>query len=195
MRFVWSKTPGKTFMIFSLVASTMIPMMLIGVTIATSGYYGLGNVCLVEHEKSAVTFCGWVIAFGVLALIIMGWTGAYTVWTHFRDVKRQARGSLTLDGGPLVRRSAVGKVTVREEWRNVAMGILLPIETLIAVSILWAMTQKLLHAKNSPEMRGFIGCLVANQGQVHLCRDAAIGILPPHGMVLFAFILITVSPS
>jgi hypothetical protein len=194
MRFAWVKTPGKSFMLFSLFASTMIPLMIIGLTIATSGYaYGVGNVCLVEHEKSAVTFYGWVIGLGVLAFFIMAWTGAYTALAHFRDVKRTVRGSLTLDGGPLVRQSAVGKVTVREELQNVIMGVLLPIESLVAMSILWVTDQKLLHAKDYSKMRDFVGCLVANQGQVHLCRDSARGILPRQSLVLFAFILMTVS--
>ena len=195
MRLVWFKAPGKTFMLFALFVSTTIPVIVIGLTIATSGYaYGIGNVCMVEHEKSAATLYGWIVGIAVLAILLAGVTTGYLAAQRGRHGgQRRARGSLVLDGGPVVKRRVNIVDVLRQEARQIITATLVPIELLILASILWATDRGLANAKQSERMSAFVGCLVANQGQTQLCEDLAARSLPSQSAVLCAFILLAVS--
>ena len=178
-------------MLLSLFTSTTIPIIVIGITIATSGYaYGVGNVCLVEHEKSAAVFYGWVVGIGAIALLIMA---ATAVMIKQKSGHRRPRGSLVLDGGPVVKMEVNVRDVVRQDVRHLLTAVLLPTELLLAISILWRVDRGLAHAANDERMRELVNCLIGNQGQAQICQNAAKGILPSESAVVAAFVILAVS--
>jgi hypothetical protein len=128
---VWARDPGQTFMLLALSASTMMPVIAVGITIAVSGYaYGMGNMCLVEHEKSAGVFYGWLIIIGTVTLLINCSTGVFVGLKHWRkNDMRGARRSLTLDGGPVAQGTNI--VAILEKMlRQTLTAVVIPIQLL-----------------------------------------------------------------
>jgi hypothetical protein len=70
-----------------------IPAVLFAVSIPVTGVsYRLGTTCLPGRKYPFLTYLGWLMAFGILALLLQLATTGYCLWIYLREAIRGTPG-------------------------------------------------------------------------------------------------------
>ena len=168
----------------------MVPVILVGVTIATTGTgYTYGNArgrsCGVESGKSGLLIWGWVVALSVSGLSISVFTLVHLALERARKTApTHSQQNLTVNEGSTAATKQEVGVIWTQEIRDVVLGILLPIEFFIIATIMWAVDQRSIHVKGDPQLGVFVECISRNPERIALCRGIGREILPSQSMVL-----------
>ncbi|KAF1987118.1 hypothetical protein K402DRAFT_463215 [Aulographum hederae CBS 113979] len=87
IRICWDRSPGRPFLIISMLAGCFIPAIFLIASVTTSGYsYRTGNTCVLNHKHSFPLFWAWLLAFSCSAFLLQCVTSGYCVMTYVRSV-------------------------------------------------------------------------------------------------------------
>jgi hypothetical protein len=99
IRAYWFRTPGKTFMIFSFCLGILLPVILLAVTIAISGfsYRTSGRMCIINHEYSFAVFWAWTIGFAISSFLLQAFTSGYCLTVFLKSYHKMDSFKMSSD--------------------------------------------------------------------------------------------------
>jgi hypothetical protein len=207
IRVCWNRTPGKIIMYLSIAMGIAIPLILLGATLAYSGFsYELGPTCFIHHEHSFVVFWGWMIGFTCAAFLLQLVTSCYCVYVFFMShrirlgstssiVSTSTFGSLRRLGR--AKRESQAEVEEQRlrtfnrrrdrwkgihkvlmmQWRIISLTVALVIQCLYFGSVSWAEQKKSSSASTNPAALEFGECLFTSHGNREKCLPIAEGLI------------------
>lgn len=90
IRVCWDRSPGRIFLVGSLVTGTVVPgALLIAATVASGYSYRLGRTCVINQQHSFAVFWGWLLAFAGLAFFIQCLTTGYAAGVYLRTMAQE----------------------------------------------------------------------------------------------------------
>lgn len=182
IRICWDRSPGATFLYFSLVLGILIPIVLLVTATLVSGYsFRIGSTCVINHNHAFGVFWGWLLAFAGFAFFMQWITTAYCGGVYFRSARQHkacqahqlmSSANQTLDrsapktsgrqmsnpaSSARVRHNGIRWRRIRSlffsQWRNFAISILVVLESVFFVVVFWSQDKKLQNATTHPELQ------------------------------------------
>lgn len=179
-------------MLASLFAGTLIPIILIGVTVAVSGFsYRTGKTCTLNHRNSFAVFWGWLIGFAVLAFLLQASTSVYCITIYFRQNRSQYNRESTAVA--LRKRWADIRTVIAHQCRSVALSVLVLVIAVFVVAVYWVEDLRFVNAVTHPGAKEFSECLVRFGGDKDKCLEDAEYLMISKDAVLASMILAAVS--
>jgi hypothetical protein len=196
VRVCWDHTPGKIYMLASIISTIVVPVILLGVTIAVSGFsFRTGPTCSINQENSFAVFWGWIIGIACLSFAVQAATSVYCLRIYIRSHRSLSDSNSSMGKSRSITRQRWRHIQTMFllQWRSIALSILVVVESIYFAAVYWAEDKKFVSAGSNPKVQEFGLCLITHGGDKTKCTDAAKGLMLSPTYILASMIIAAVS--